>query len=54
MRKAVDAADKRATYDLIEKLQVKNQILKHQVAGYEEVFIYKERRKKKNKPLFEL
>ena len=54
MRKAVDAADKQATYDLIEKLQAENQILKHQVAGYEEILKYKERRKKKGKPLFEL
>ena len=54
MRKAVDAADKQATYNLIEKLQAENQILKHQVAGYEEVLKYKERRKKKGGPLFEL
>jgi hypothetical protein len=54
MRKAVNAADKQATYNLIEKLQAENQILKHQVAGYKEVFKYKERRKKKGKPLFEL
>ncbi len=54
MRKAVDAADKQITYNLIEQLQAENQILKHQVAGYEQVFKYKERRKKKGKPLFEL
>ena len=54
MRKAVDTADKQATYDLIERLQAENQILKHQVAGYEEVLKYKQRRKKKGKPLFEL
>lgn len=47
--KAVDAADKQATYNLIEKLQAENQILKHQVAGYEEVLKYKERRKKKSR-----
>ena len=54
MRKAVDAADKHSTYDLIEQLQAENQILKHQVLGYEKVFKFKERRKHKGKPLFEL
>jgi hypothetical protein len=42
MRKAVDAADKHSTYDLIEQLQAENQILKHQVLGYEKVFKFKE------------
>jgi hypothetical protein len=54
MRKAIDAADKQATYNLIKKLQTENQILKYQVTGYKEVLKYKERRKKKGKPLFEL
>ena len=54
MRKAVDAADKHSTYDLIEQLQAENQILKHQVLGYEKVFKFKKRRKHKGKPLFEL
>ena len=54
MRKAIDTAHKPATYDLIERLQAENQILKHQIAGYEKVFKHKERRKKKGKPLFEL
>jgi hypothetical protein len=46
IRMAVGAADKQAIYNLIEKLQAENQILKHQVAGYEDVLKYKERRKK--------
>jgi sRNA-binding protein len=54
MRKAVDAANKHSTYELIERLQAENQILKHQVTGYETFFKYKERRKKRGKPLFEL
>jgi hypothetical protein len=54
MRKAVDTANKHSTYELIERLQAENQILKHQVTGYETFFKYKERRKKRGKPLFEL
>jgi flagellar biosynthesis GTPase FlhF len=38
----------------VHNIQAENQILKYQVAGYEEVFKYKERYKKKGKPLFEL
>jgi uncharacterized protein YndB with AHSA1/START domain len=54
MRKAVDAANKQSTYCLIERLQAENQILKHRVTGYEAFFKYKERRKRRGKPLFEL
>ena len=39
---------------LLACIYAENQILKHQVAGYEDVLKYKERRKKKGKPLFEL
>ena len=54
MRKAVDAANKHSTNSLVERLQAPNQILKHQVIGYEKVFKFKERRKHKGRPLFEL
>jgi hypothetical protein len=54
MRKAVDAANKHSTYSLVERLQAENHILKHQVIGYKKVFKFKEQRKHKGRPLFEL
>jgi hypothetical protein len=54
MRKAVDASSKSSTYSLIERLQAENQILKFQLNSYEAVLKFKERRKKRGKPLFEL
>jgi hypothetical protein len=54
MWKAVDTLGKSSTYNLIERLQAENQILKFQINSYEAVLKFKERRKKKGKPLFEL
>jgi hypothetical protein len=54
MWKAVDILSKSSTYSLIERLQAENQILKFQLNSYEAVLKFKERWKKRGKPLFEL